>query len=127
MPENRVLIGRSDELAERGIALTFPVGIEHGQAMAFAVRFDGRVHAYVNRCAHVPVELDWQPGRFFDLTRLYLICSTHGAVYSPETGVCVDGPCHGRKLQKLEVFESAGLIYWRPCGAVHEPPSISKY
>jgi nitrite reductase/ring-hydroxylating ferredoxin subunit len=31
---------------------------------AFAVRFEGRVYAYLNRCAHVPIELDWLPGRF---------------------------------------------------------------
>lgn len=126
MPDNRVLIGSSDDLLERGNALSFPVGIEHGQAMAFAIRFDGRVHAYVNRCAHVPVEMDWQLGRFFDLTGLYLICATHGAIYSPDTGACIDGPCRGRKLQKLEVLESAGLIYWRPDGVVHEPSSMTE-
>ena len=32
---------------------------------AFAIRFRGQVHAYFNRCAHVPVELDWQH-EFFD-------------------------------------------------------------
>ena len=36
-------------------------------ARAFALRFDGRVVAYLNRCAHVPTEMDWQPGEFLDM------------------------------------------------------------
>ena len=28
---------------------------------AFAMRFEGRAHAYLNRCAHVAMEMDWQP------------------------------------------------------------------
>ena len=68
---------------------------------AFAVRFDGVVHAYLNRCAHVPVELDWVEGEFFDLSRLYLVCSTHGAAYLPESGRCVAGPCSGSGLVAL--------------------------
>ena len=36
----------------------------HQPARAFALRFDGRVVAYLNRCAHVPTEMDWQPGQF---------------------------------------------------------------
>jgi phosphoglycolate phosphatase len=50
---------------------------------AFAVRFRGRVAAYLNRCGHVPVELDWQPNEFFDDSKLYLICATHGALVFP--------------------------------------------
>ena len=59
---------------------------------AFVIRYDGTVYAYVNRCAHVSVELDWIEGEFFDLTGLYLICSTHGATYLPESGRCVARP-----------------------------------
>ena len=37
---------------------------------AFVVRH-GAGNAYINRCAHVPIELDWLPGRFFDASRIF--------------------------------------------------------
>jgi len=46
----------------------------------------GKVYAYLNRCTHVPMEMDYQPNRFFDLTGHWLMCATHGAMYPPETG-----------------------------------------
>lgn len=75
------------------------------------MRHNGEVHGYINQCAHVPVPLDWQEGDFFDLTRHYLICSTHGAHYEPASGHCVMGPCKGKSLQKLNVVERDGNIY----------------
>jgi hypothetical protein len=35
---------------------------------AFAIRYKGVVYAYLNRCSHVPMEMDYQAGRFFDDT-----------------------------------------------------------
>jgi nitrite reductase/ring-hydroxylating ferredoxin subunit len=60
---------------------------------AFALRFDGTVRAYLNRCVHVPTELDWQPGEFLDLDKRWILCSIHGASYEPADGRCVGGPC----------------------------------
>ena len=80
-------------------------------APAFAIRFHGRVHAYLNRCGHVPVELDWQAGEFFDYSGLYLICATHGALYAPETGRCTAGRCNGKGLQKLDIGEHDGQVF----------------
>ena len=57
------------------------------------------------------VELDWMEGEFFDDSGLYLICSTHGATYAPESGFCVAGPCRGQSLQELAVEERNGNIY----------------
>ena len=75
------------------------------------VRHRGRVYGYVNRCAHIGVEMDWRPGEFFDDSGLYLICATHGAVYRPETGECIAGPCRGARLEPLDVVELDGGIY----------------
>ena len=80
-------------------------------APAFAIRHGGRVYAYLNRCAHIAMELDWKQGKFFDTDREYLICSTHGALYAPESGACRGGPCRGAKLVGLNVFEADGKIY----------------
>ena len=111
MGETKRLICESTLLDEGGKGVRFSVQRCGETQPAFAVRYDGGVHAYVNRCAHVPVELDWGDGEFFDLTGLYLICSTHGATYLPETGRCVAGPCSGRSLVRLPVVETDGKVY----------------
>ncbi len=91
----------SDELVDGGAGVRFSVRVEAREIGAFVVRFDGVAHAYLNQCAHVPMELDWQEGQFFDSAGLYLMCATHGAVYAPDTGLCVGGPCRGAALAKL--------------------------
>ncbi len=111
MAERERLISASGDLAEGGKAVGFPLPEPDSHWNGFAVRYQGRVHAYINRCAHVSIALDWQEGDFFDLTRHYLLCSTHGAHYEPASGLCVLGPCKGKALQKLNVVERDGNIY----------------
>lgn len=104
----------SDALAEGGAGVRFELPVPHAGAptqQAFVVRYDGRPHAWLNRCAHVPVELDWLPGRFFDDSGLMLVCATHGAAYEPDTGHCVAGPCRGRSLIPVPVGERDGIIW----------------
>ena len=105
------LICASGELAEAGDGVRFELEWEGETAPAFAIRHGGRVHAYVNRCAHIAMELDWKQGKFFDTDGEYLICSTHGALYAPESGACRGGPCRGAKLVGLNVFEADGNVY----------------
>jgi len=101
----------SDALVERQHGIRFELPELGARTTGFAVRYNGNVYAFVNQCAHVPVELDWNEGDFFDLTRHYLICATHGAHYQPDTGYCVMGPCKGRSLKAIHVTERDGGIY----------------
>lgn len=101
----------SADLVERGDAVPFDVVYCGRVARAFAVRFQGQVHAYLNRCGHVPMEMDYQPNRFFDLTGNYLMCATHGALYQPQTGECRGGPCR-TGLEKIAVSERNGRVHW---------------
>jgi nitrite reductase/ring-hydroxylating ferredoxin subunit len=110
------LICSSADLAERGDGVRFVIDYRGESVGAFAIRYHGRVHAYVNRCAHVPVELDWQPGKFFDIGRRLLICSTHGAVYAPASGQCLGGPCSGGALVPLPVEERDGKVILKEYG-----------
>ena len=104
------------DLEEGGLGVRFSVALESREIGAFVVRFDGAAHGYLNQCAHVPMELDWQEGRFFDGSGLYLMCATHGAVYAPDSGECVGGPCRGAALAKLRIEERDGQIFWLPEG-----------
>ena len=105
------LICASGELAEAGDGVRFELEWEGETAPAFAIRHGGRVYGYLNRCAHIAMELDWKQGKFFDTDGEYLICSTHGALYAPESGACRGGPCRGAKLVDLNVFEAGGSVY----------------
>jgi nitrite reductase/ring-hydroxylating ferredoxin subunit len=104
----------SAELAEAGQARVFDVLLWHRPARAFALRFEGRVVAYMNRCAHVPTEMDWRPGEFLDDERRFIVCAMHGAVYEPTTGQCIAGPCAGRRLMPVDVVERGARVYWYP-------------
>lgn len=105
------LICASGDLVDAGDGVRFEVVLEGRREPAFAVRFDGRVYSYLNRCAHMGTELDWKAGKFFDAEALLLICSTHGAVYAPDTGKCLGGPCFDGDLIRLAVEERDGKIY----------------
>lgn len=112
----------SAELAERGRALVFDVR-QYGQPVrAFALRFEGRVVAYLNRCVHVPAEMDWQPGQFLDSEQRFILCSTHGAAYEPLSGRCVGGPCGRGQLSALPVEERDGRVYWYPSPDIRPVP-----
>lgn len=104
----------SADLAERGLAVLFDVLHFREPARAFALRFDGRAVAYLNRCAHVPTELDWQPGEFLDAGREFILCSIHGAAYEPRSGRCLSGPCGTGRLTALAVDEHDGIVFWVP-------------
>jgi nitrite reductase/ring-hydroxylating ferredoxin subunit len=102
---------RSSDLVDSGDGVRFEVMTGTQAAAAFVVRYQGRVHAYLNRCAHVRAELDWVQGRFFDAEGSRLICSIHGAVYAPDTGQCVGGPCSGGRLIPVPLEERAGFVF----------------
>lgn len=101
----------ADALAEGGDGVRFDwPGSVRGPIAAFVVRVGDQPRAYLNRCAHVPVELDWLPGKFLDETGLYLVCATHGAMYDAESGACAGGPCRGAPLVSLVAREVGGRV-----------------
>jgi len=104
----------SAELVEKGNAFVFDVLHFREPARAFVLRFDGQIVAYLNRCLHVPTEMDWQYGEFLDSGKEFIMCSIHGAVYEPLTGRCAGGPCGRGKLTAIEAFERDGQVYWYP-------------
>ena len=81
-----------------------------GEIAGFLVNVDGLHHAYVNRCRHVPMELDWVENQFFTDDGAYLQCATHGALYLPDTGECVAGPPCGRSLVRIALTIQDGVI-----------------
>lgn len=110
MPDNERVICENHTVVEREHGLRFALPELGENVTGFVVRYNGAVYAFVNRCAHLSVELDWNEGDFFDFSKSYVICATHGAHYQPETGYCVMGPCKGRSLQAIQVTECDNKI-----------------
>jgi len=73
----------------------------------FVVRKDDVLAAYINRCPHTGAPLEWLPDQFLDIDNSFIQCAIHGALFRPEDGYCVRGPCVGQSLQALalEVVE----------------------
>lgn len=109
MSENTVVLN-SQDLLDGGQGLRFNMPIYGEYVTGFVIRYQNKVYAYVNQCAHVPVELDWEEGAFFTAQKDYLICATHGAHYLPNTGFCVMGPCKGKSLKPISVIEQDAKI-----------------
>jgi len=106
------LIGLAAGLEESGKGLRFDVKKSDGQVLpAFVVRYDYQYFAYLNRCGHIAVQLDYVPGEFFSDNGDTLICATHGAEYAPDTGACLGGPCFGVGLEPLSIVENDGELF----------------
>lgn len=74
--------------------------LDNGQSL-FAVKKDGQLFVYRNRCPHLGIELEWQEDQFLDPDGALIQCSTHGALFIIENGECVAGPCLGEALEAL--------------------------
>jgi nitrite reductase/ring-hydroxylating ferredoxin subunit len=90
--------------------IAVPGGRPPRRSVILAMTADGP-RAYWNVCRHLPVPLDSGTGRLPE--GLGLVCLTHGAVFRPDDGVCVLGPCVGAALEAipLEHDEAADALH----------------
>ncbi len=109
-----ILICAAADVADGGRGVRFPVLAAGQDATGFVIRHGGTAYGYLNRCAHVPIELDWAEGEFFESSGLYLMCATHGAIYIPSSGQCAGGPCRGGRLRPIAIAEHDDKLYWQP-------------
>jgi len=94
-----------------GHSATFRLRFRGKLVDAFIVNVNGSYHAYVNRCPHAGTSLDLWPNEFLTDDGRYLMCSTHGAIFEQHTGLCVEGPCPGARLESLPVeLDGASLV-----------------
>lgn len=76
-------------------------------ATIIVLRYQGDCFAYLNRCAHMPRELDCERATVFDESGRYLRCSMHGVVYDPCTGKSESDICLGQALTPILLIETA--------------------
>ena len=88
----------------------FCVATPDGHRAIILVNSGGRLYAYLNRCPHTGVNLDWVPDRFLDGSRHYIQCATHGALFRMHDGFCILGPCAGRSLEAVPVYRERDVL-----------------
>jgi len=111
----RYRVGRTADLAT-GHSMKFILPIRGVDEECFVINYHGHFHAYVNRCRHVPMAMDWVDNEFFAEQGRYLMCQTHNAYYDPASGECIAGPpstC-GKFLYRVPLEILKGSIYALP-------------
>ncbi len=92
-------------------ARSFFVGDGDWPFNGFIVRKNGQTYAYANVCPHRRHPLELDPHAFLVDDGKLIRCASHGALFCPETGACLVGPCVGRSLVALPCrLEPDGMI-----------------
>ncbi len=117
-----ILLCRAEEIAKSG-AKGVVLGEGADRLEIVVVQKDGRHHAYINSCPHQFIPLEIFPDHFHSEDKKHLICSGHGALFEPDTGLCVDGPCEDEFLDRLDIVEKDGNIY---LDEPHSPEEIAR-
>ena len=101
-----VALCRLDDLADPGSK-----GFVVQGRPVFAVRQGQRIFVYLNRCPHRGIPLEWVPDQFLDSSGRLIQCASHGALFLPESGDCVAGPCSGDRLLALACRVEDGQVW----------------
>jgi nitrite reductase/ring-hydroxylating ferredoxin subunit len=96
------VLGRVADLPD-GAAREFALAESEWPLTAILVRVGDAVHAYLNRCPHALRQLNFRPDGFLSPDGTLLQCSSHGAQFEKDTGLCVAGPCVGDSLRRLPI------------------------
>ena len=109
MPD-RIRLCRADEIGE-GRARGFDLDGD-GEDTLFVVRVGGRLSAWRNRCPHQGAAMALRRDVYLNASGDRIVCYAHGAEFSPDSGVCLVGPCLGQSLQPAttEIDQDGALI-----------------
>ena len=110
--EDGTVVARLADLADPG-AREFFVGEGDWPFRGLLVQVSGRLMAYANVCPHKQHPLNLADDEFFVPGQTLLRCASHGALFEPESGLCVYGPCAGRTLRALECWVENGDVLVR--------------
>lgn len=106
----KVFLCKSEELTE-GSYREFVVEQADSPLYLVATRHNGNPRAWFNICPHQGRNLNWAPDRFLKDADGNLVCAHHGAVFEPDAGRCVSGPCRNANLKAVALTESAEGIH----------------
>lgn len=104
-----VVVCAVDDLEDPGARV-----LDFAWGSLIVVRTGGDVAGYVNACPHKGTPLENPLGRVLDAGGRHLVCSTHGARFRLADGICVAGPCLGRRLASVPLDIRGPDLVLRP-------------
>lgn len=82
-----------------------------GQDSVFVVRYRGTLRAWRNACPHVDgAPMAWRKDAYMNAAGTHIVCAAHGALFDPDSGDCVQGPCLGRRLTPVELRTTSNSV-----------------
>jgi nitrite reductase/ring-hydroxylating ferredoxin subunit len=72
---------------------------------------EGEFFCYLNKCPHAGHPLNLERDKFLGPEETDIICRSHGARFSIDTGECFFGPCVDKSLISLEIKVESGCIF----------------
>lgn len=94
-----------------GGAKGFVLELKAGRFEGFVVRTAAGLRGYVDRCPHRGLSLARRPDEYLAPGGGYIACRWHGALFDPETGACLGGPCPSATLHTWPVhIEDAHIV-----------------
>ena len=105
-----IAVGALAEIDDPGCR-EFRIGDGDWPFKGFVVRKGDDVFAYQNFCMHLGHPLNWMPDGFLTKDRTAIMCTSHGALYEIDTGLCFAGPCLGKELTMVDVKVRDGIVY----------------
>ena len=113
------------ELDDPG-ARGFTMGRGNWPLRGFVVRRGAELRAYLNHCPHAGHELNLRPHVFLAPGAPLIQCSSHGALFEMETGLCLAGPCPGTRLRPIAVRINQGYVLVADDEELGEPADLAR-
>jgi nitrite reductase/ring-hydroxylating ferredoxin subunit len=111
-----------DDPSARG----FTMGRGHWPLRGFVVRRGAELRAYVNHCPHAGHALNLRPNGFLAPMASLIQCSSHGALFEIETGLCLAGPCAGARLRSIGLRIERGYVLVADDVELSEPADLGR-
>ena len=109
MPK-KIKLCKLDQIKD-GTSDGFVVDTDQGRCGIMVIRRGNSVLSYINSCPHVGTSLEIKAGQFLDQTGEHILCSTHGALFQIEDGLCIAGPCVNERLTPVDIEIVDGTLY----------------
>lgn len=107
-PANVALCALAD-LSDPG-ARNFVLEIGGKRFHGFVVRRGETVTGFVDSCPHLGLPLAKRLDAYLTDDGDLIECDWHGALFRPEDGLCVAGPCTGQRLKPWPVIAVDGNV-----------------
>lgn len=104
-----IALCRLEDIADPG-ARNIVVEIGGRRFFGFVVRHGAAVRGYVDRCPHQGLPLAQVLDDYLTPDGGLIACSWHGALFRPDDGACVGGPCVGAALTPWPVTVTDGVV-----------------